>query len=128
MLKDERGAEGIGGVAFSQEASPPAGRSCSVSGCGGRHLARGYCVRHYYQVKRNGSVRPEGAGVGRRQVPLPGAGRPDRVPFRHAQGERPAFRIARETLCAEESCSETPFSRGLCRLHYIMVRGQDLLS
>lgn len=34
-------------------------RSCSVAGCSGKHEARGYCAKHYQQVKRHGAV---GAG------------------------------------------------------------------
>ena len=118
MLKDER-AEMEGGLPTLREpGGPAAARFCSVPGCGGRHLARGFCVRHYYQVKRNGSVRPEG---GR-------ACRPCRVSPPRMPGGRPAFRVSREELCGELSCSEMPFSRGLCRLHYIMTRSQDLLS
>lgn len=29
---------------------------CSINGCNGKHLAKGYCVRHYKQMKRHGRV------------------------------------------------------------------------
>ena len=45
-----------------------------------------------------------------------------------------APRTVRQTLlrtdphCREDGCPETAFGRGLCRLHYIMARYQDLLA
>ena len=34
-------------------------RSCSVPNCHAKHLARGYCQRHYRQFKRTGSPHSE---------------------------------------------------------------------
>ena len=31
-------------------------KTCSVEGCNGKHLAKGYCANHYYQFKRNGYI------------------------------------------------------------------------
>lgn len=33
-----------------------AGRACSVEDCAGRHLARGYCVKHYRRLTRHGDL------------------------------------------------------------------------
>ena len=31
-------------------------KSCAIPGCEGKHHAKGFCSRHYRQVKRNGKV------------------------------------------------------------------------
>lgn len=31
-------------------------KTCSISGCGKRHLAKGYCGMHYARINRNGSA------------------------------------------------------------------------
>ena len=99
-------------------------KGCSVPGCSGRFLARGYCVRHYYQVKRHGIVQP----AGQRFARVASRPRPDRADW---PLERPVARLAsfrREAHCTDGECAEAPFARGLCRLHYIMARSQDLLA
>ena len=30
------------------------GRTCTVAGCDGKHMAKGYCMKHYYSVRRYG--------------------------------------------------------------------------
>lgn len=35
-------------------------RKCIVSGCNKKHIAKNYCVKHYYRFKRHGN--PNEAG------------------------------------------------------------------
>ena len=137
MLKDQREPEGQetgeGQEARLPPPPPPAGgiapcgRGCSVPGCGGHYLARGYCIRHYYQVKRHGAVREDGEA---RSPCRPHAHTakpwvPNNLPGRR----QPMMSMSRrDERCAEERCDDLPFARGLCRLHYIMARSQDLVS
>jgi len=131
MLKDQRETSSAGGEpceASAQALSFPAAaplafKGCTVDGCAGRFLARGYCVRHYYQVKRHGVVQAPGQRFARAAHPRPDGGA--------WPGERPQVRAVafrREAHCADGDCAETPFARGFCRLHYIMARCQDLLA
>lgn len=34
-------------------------RLCSVKACGGRHVARGFCMKHYQQLRWHGKVETE---------------------------------------------------------------------
>ena len=137
MLKDQRETSSATGEMCEVPAAPPshtteirpaagpalAVKTCTVPGCTGRFLARGYCVRHYYQVKRHGVVQAAGERFARAPRPRPDGG--------EWRSERPVERLAhirREAACMDGECAETPFARGLCRLHYIMARSQDLLA
>ena len=138
MLKDLREGSEI----QAEIASAPApARSCSVAGCTGRYLARGYCIKHYYQVKRHGEVRSASAGPVRRLCKEEGCtsgsyalgrcARHYRQGWRTASvpaARRPAPAFREEHRCRDGSCAEAPFSQGLCRLHYIMARYQDLVT
>ena len=31
-------------------------KTCSVEGCNGKHVAKGYCSKHYQQMKRYGQI------------------------------------------------------------------------
>ena len=33
-------------------------RKCSVEGCDGAHVGRGYCMRHYQQLRYHGKLQP----------------------------------------------------------------------
>ena len=120
MLKDARDMEGADGNA-SETAQPAPSHACSVAGCAGRYLARGYCIRHYYQVKRHGIVRSDAERV---RSPRP---RRDPQTTRRgpAQSGPPRFR---ERGCHETECTEPVFTQGFCRLHYIVARYHDLLA
>lgn len=120
----EGGALPRGGVVKGGYAGP---RTCSAPGCASRTLARGYCIKHYYQVKRHGAVQADGIRATRFPAgPAPctdgSAGRREPAPPR----ARPPAWLRLEARCREDACGESPFARGLCRLHYIMVRAQDL--
>ncbi len=121
MLKDARDGAGAGGGDEPGMPQAAPSRACSVPGCTGRYLARGYCIRHYYQVKRHGLVRSDGERV---RIPRPRQDRqaPRRGP---AQSGPPRFR---EHGCHEAECSEPVFTQGFCRLHYIVARYHDLLA
>ena len=124
MLKDARDPEPL----TAEPPSPVAAEhACSVGGCAGRYLARGYCIRHYYQVKRHGAVRPEGlrriSPEGRRRTPDPGP-----LAWRRGPARTPRGLPGRSPGCEEGGCEESPFAHGLCRLHYIVARCRDLLS
>lgn len=119
MLKDTRDSEPMSPSAPAPSpALTDAARACSVGGCTGRYLARGYCIRHYYQVKRHGSVRPEGL---LRSAPAP-------LAWRRSPARTPRPFPGRSPGCGEGGCEESPFAQGLCRLHYIVARCRDLLS
>ena len=136
MLKDNR----EGSELQAEVASAPAqDRACSVSGCGGRYLARGFCIKHYYQVKRHGEVRSGAPSSVRRHCKEEGCGgssyalgycsRHYRQNWRTAAPvRRPAPILRDEHRCRDGACPESPFSQGLCRLHYIMTRYQDLVT
>ena len=127
MLKDQR--ETWSGDQ-PEPASPPAApeaaaKVCSVPGCTGRYLARNYCIKHYYQVKRHGNVQPEGGRM------FPALSRdPEgwRRPLAARRASSPRAAHPREAGCRHgDDCSEALFTQGYCRLHYIMVRSQELL-
>lgn len=65
-------------------------RVCEIEGCEARHKARGYCVRHYARLMRNGDP----AVVRRNRL---NGGRTD---------------------CSVEGCDKPPTRRGWCRAHY----------
>ena len=134
MLKDQRESSPVAepceapavpeaaAPAESPATSPAMLKGCTVPGCSGRFLARGYCVRHYYQVKRHGVVQTSGQRFARASRPRPDGGFPGVRPGRHLPAQ------FREAHCGEDACGEGIFARGLCRLHYIMARSQDLLA
>lgn len=129
-------------------ASAPEGKSaapggtCGVEGCGGKILARGFCCRHYYQVKRHGHV----TCAERRNRPraCAEAGCPERpyargLCLRHYQrGWRAARapqapraertrRVPRIAVpCLLPACGERHFADGFCRLHYIKMRHLEM--
>jgi hypothetical protein len=127
MLKDARDMEGAGGGGGGDSPTEQAAPShaCSVTGCTGRYLARGYCIRHYYQVKRHGLVRADGECI---RSPRPRQARQGLRPAPRrgrAQSGPPRFR---EHGCHESDCAEPVFTQGFCRLHYIVTRYHDLLA
>jgi hypothetical protein len=63
---------------------------CSVEGCDGPHLAKGFCCLHYHRWKKSGSTEPSG------------------VMF----GKRPA------KPCSVEGCDRHVSSHGLCSVHW----------
>lgn len=70
----------------------PTPRLCSVSGCGKRACARGFCMAHYRRWQRYGD-------------PLKGGG--------------PGSRKFAQTICSVSDCTEPAHSRGWCRAHYL---------
>lgn len=120
MLKDARDMEGAGGAEPRTEQAAPL-HACLVAGCTGRYLARGYCIRHYYQVKRHGIVRSGGERV---RSPRP---RHDLQAPRRGSAQSGPLR-SREHGCHEADCAEPVFTQGFCRLHYIVARYHDLLA
>lgn len=142
--EDASGAGPQGGVSPAREA-PRAGTGCSVDGCGAKVLARGYCCRHYYQVKRHGHVTRSGVYVRPTSCREEGCdGRPYArgMCLRHYQqgwrarrgpsrsSGRAAPRASRPGRlaagCLLPTCSDRPFADGFCRLHYIKYRHLEL--
>ena len=73
-------------------------RTCSVEGCGDKHLALGYCVMHYQRYK-NG------------------------IPF--SKPRKPMPKV--EQKCLIEGCNRKHKARGLCKAHYNRAqRGADV--
>ncbi len=97
---------------------------CQVSGCGGVTLAKGYCCKHYYQIKRHGAV---GASPRRRVSHGGSLGGVDRERSRRwlaglgdtLGSERPTGALAH---CTVRGCAGSTFDQRLCRLHYIKMR------
>ena len=135
MLKDQRETSANLGESCettviqavpAQPDPPVACKGCTVPGCTGRFLARGYCVRHYYQVKRHGVVQAAGQRFARAFSPRSLSDRGEDWRQNLSAPRLAAFR--REAHCQDGECPEKPFSRGLCRLHYIVARSQDLIA
>lgn len=43
----------------SNKAIDTAARKCSVPGCNGKYRAKGYCQKHYAQIRNHGKLTPE---------------------------------------------------------------------
>lgn len=92
-------------------------KACQVPACGSTVLAKGYCCKHYYQVKRHGAVgvcvrRRSGASCGERsrRFPAPGEALP---------ADRP---VSAANRCTARGCQGVTFDQRLCRLHFIKMR------
>lgn len=69
-------------------------RTCSVDGCEKRHVARGYCWKHYARLRRTGA-----ADLVIRQYTPRGS----------------------ITSCTVDGCESRYHARGLCKIHYERV-------
>jgi hypothetical protein len=67
--------------------------TCAAPGCGRPTQARGYCARHYHQVRRHGHLTPE------RERETNGPG-----------------------VCTEPGCDRKAIAKGLCGPHYWRAR------
>lgn len=103
--------------------SVAAKKVCQVPDCGTPILAKGYCCKHYYQVKRNGAI-----GTGRRtasaSAAVPRAPRP-RVAGGAEWPDRSRGAFAR---CTVRGCAGMTFDQRLCRLHFIKMRYLGLVG
>lgn len=86
-------------------------KACQVQDCGSSVLARGYCCKHYYQVKRNGCV-----GTHRLRRTQRADALIHRLPS-CLEREAPVGRH-----CSVGGCRGQLFDQQLCRLHYIKMR------
>lgn len=92
-------------VQWDQEAIPrklpkPKNRRCSIEGCERRHLARGWCQRHYERWKRHGTPL-----IGRDSEDGPHKPGPARLPCARCGG--PKERGRGRALC--DSCLEVEY-------------------
>lgn len=107
-------------------------RGCSEPGCGKRHLARGWCARHYYARKRAGTL-DEVPSLGR-PCGVEGCDKPARPHARlcsgHAQRRRDG-RPMEEPIrgyggvprsCSVPGCDRPHKARGQCERHYRAAR------
>jgi hypothetical protein len=65
-------------------------RTCSIEGCGRKHMARGWCSTHYERWRRTGSP----------------------------QDDRPVMLMLRDRECTVEGCEAPHEGLGYCRKHY----------
>lgn len=93
-------------------------KACQVPECGSAVLAKGYCCKHYYQVKRHGAV---GVCVRRRNTAscAGGADRVRRFASQAGEGDRP---VGATNRCTVRGCQGVTFDQRLCRLHFIKMR------
>lgn len=61
---------------------------CKVPGCNNIHVAKGYCDKHYRQIKKHGKIMDE------------------------------IYENNKNRKCKIEGCDEKYYSQGYCRLHY----------
>lgn len=109
-------------------------RTCSIEGCSNKHAARGFCIKHYHQFRRDhpdAAVRewlPRGAD---RTCSIEGcehAARTRRMCSRHYQAWRKhgdaeyAPALQKEGPCSVDGCSQKAKSRGWCQMHYARWR------
>ena len=68
-------------------------KTCKIVGCDRKMLALGFCMTHYYRVRRGG---------------------------RGAELERPinTLEVARKRKCARPDCMGKHYAKGLCNRHY----------
>ncbi len=93
---------------------------CQVPGCPSAVLAKGYCIKHYYQVKRHGAV---GTCVRRRGVASCGGGKEVTRRWSSATDASGADRpVGAANRCTARGCQGATFDQRLCRLHFIKMR------
>lgn len=107
-------------------------RTCKARGCDRQHYARGYCRKHYLQVRRHGRLSPELEHGVVRVCKVKNCGRTDTLYgycLKHARQIRYHGRLTPErerlvgfTGCAVVGCKEEHGSRGLCHAHYGQAR------
>lgn len=102
---------------------------CSIPGCGKRHVARGYCNRHYLRLRRNGDplTAPTRQGRERQRCSVVECGR---ISFGYGLCNKHYRRwkthgdplACKEKIghapCAIENCGKPSKSRGWCAMHY----------
>lgn len=66
-------------------------KNCSVDGCEGVAIARGWCSKHWHRWRRTGD-------------PL---------------GDKPVQALSEDQVCSVEGCSSAWIARGLCNKHYL---------
>lgn len=110
---------------------------CSVEGCGGKVLAKGFCCKHYYQFKRHGQV-TDGPRRKRTECGVDSCSRPhyargycskhyQQLLKKGSTGKGGSRRSAK-IYCAAGQCRETVFAQGFCRKHYIKMRALQMLA
>lgn len=109
---------------------PEAIAGCAAKDCSRSHYAKGYCKKHYYQIKTYGRLTPELERVRgvRRVCKVPGCGRGDTVNWLCRKHHRQIDQYGkltpeREHVMGNEGCNvpgcNEPFrAKGLCARHY----------
>jgi hypothetical protein len=95
---------------------------CTIEGCGNEHRARGWCVKHYYRWKRQGSAeaRPQ------RTCLIEGCGRKhygnDLCVMHHARWKKHGDPLAlvkmrRSGICELDDCEKSSPGQRYCPMH-----------
>lgn len=74
-------------------------QECLVGGCPDKPFTRGYCVRHYYQMRTLGKISHVAPKI-----------------------------TMKNRVCSDENCTANAVSKGLCRRHYDLARKRRKLN
>lgn len=103
-------------------------RVCTVEGCGSKHVARGFCARHYSLATRNGTLKRLPAST----CSEPGC---DAVVYRanlcatHKRRARANGTLDTGKVCSVKGCERTLVAYGLCQMHRRrQVRGRPMIA
>jgi hypothetical protein len=113
----------------SRAPSPGCGAWCQAPGCGSPARTRGYCPRHYQQVRKFGRLTPEREYYHREawcsvegcrdlQVAKGYCYRHYQQIRRHGQLTPERERVYGRTGCQVPECQNAHFARGHCQKHY----------
>ncbi len=74
---------------------------CSVEGCNLKHYCKGYCNKHYYQVKRHGCIQTQ-----------------EDISRRLSEASKRRERVNAGKMCSIDGCESPAKTKGMCNRHY----------
>lgn len=107
-------------------------KTCKAKECGNEAKSKGYCPKHYQQVRLHGHLLPERKTLGEECI-APGCGNSPVAKdycYRHYQQIRRHGRLTPErergaygrTSCKIKGCEEGHYAYGYCQRHYYRYR------
>ncbi|MDX3345877.1 HNH endonuclease signature motif containing protein [Streptomyces sp. ME02-6987-2C] len=92
---------------------------CTIDGCGGEHMARGYCEKHYTRWKRHGDPLVVIVPKGTSRPTCPACG----LRKKHRGACRDCWRdsVRNDNPCIVAACGRNQQSRGYCNKHWHRV-------